>query len=160
MKAELEKIAQCSLQHNIDTSQRDLSRQEALKNKLESSIEDQRKTMKATKGTGAGCVCAFLACVFAIPVTKMLEQQFHEPLTSFFVLACFAIGFLVGFSISRSVKNGPLKVKVDENVHLLDECIRAFPSLRQQVEYRKQEMLAFVAWQQQPAPPPVPAFPP
>jgi tetratricopeptide (TPR) repeat protein len=157
MKAELEKIAQCSLQHNIDASKIDLSAQDALKNKLESSIGDLRKTMKSTKGTGAGCLVAFLACVLAIPVTKMLEHQFHEPLTSFFVLACFAIGFLVGFSISRSVKNGPLKVKVDENVHLLEECIQAFPALRQQVEYRKQEMLAFVTWQaQQPGAPPVP----
>jgi hypothetical protein len=154
MTTQLEQIAQRWLQHDIDASQTDLSAKEALKSRLQNSIEDLRTRMKATKGNGAGCVSAFLACVIAIPVTKMLEQQFHEPLTSFFVLTCFSLGFLAGASVSRGIKNEPLKSQVKEHERSIEECVRSFPLLQQQVEYRKQEMQTFVAWQnQQPASP-------
>jgi hypothetical protein len=48
---------------------------------------------------------------------------------------------------------------IDEYVHLLDESVQAFYALRQQVEYRKQEMFAFLAWQAQHPPSPAPPGP-
>lgn len=149
MLAFLEKITQRALQRNIDASQMDVKAQEALKGQLEPSIEGLKRTIKATEGTGVGWLSAFLAGVVVIPVTKMLEQQFHEPLTSFFVVACCALGFFVGARISIGIKSEPLKRKVEEHVRSVDECIRSLPLLQQQVEYRKQEMHSFGAWQAQ-----------
>jgi hypothetical protein len=166
MRTTLEKLAQRSLQKNLDISQNNLAVLEGRKSSYENSIEQLRQTMKATSGAGAGCLSAAIMVFVVVPIGlaiffAMLPQEWRsqnsEFITAFTWLACIVIGIISGFLGSRlwrDHKNQAHQRQVEQCTRTLDDCERTLPSTREQADAWRETMRGFVAWQAQRSSPP------
>jgi hypothetical protein len=150
IRAELEKVAQRSLQKNIDASQHAITSFEQRKVGCEHSIEQLKQTMQMTSGAGMGWAFAFLFFLGTVVlIAASIDVRAHENVPVLVIIPAMIIGAVIGSSMSRRRKNRPHQMKIEEIARSVDECVTTIPSLKQRAEHWKQELRSFGDWQAQ-----------
>src|ERR1022692_4967745 len=172
MRANLEKIANDSFQSIIYGCEQVVSSSEQRKTGCENLVQQLTQTMKATSGAGMGWLFFFVFLVgsnFVLsialnlllalaPEIRGVLQNMSGAIAVFGWIAIGIVGALIGSSISRSNKNRPHKLKIEEYSRTIDECVRKLPTLRDRAKTWKQEKQSFATWQaQRSSPPPLPS---
>jgi len=163
IRRELDDLTEKTFEGNIAALQLQISQLRAQKTACESRIDSLKREMNQTEGNGAvGCVSVV---IFAVLLQAMLpvvlspwrEQLSHTPVSTGSGLVGFAffvgylvLGYMAGIWVSRSVKNSPLRAKLNAAIGDLSEWEGTVPAAIQQaqtdLEKLTEQMNQFVLW--------------